>query len=40
MNRDYRDTPIADAEFRYYESIARLIADNPTVTLSDLRRAH
>jgi hypothetical protein len=40
MNRDCRDKAIADAEFAYYESIARLIVDNPTVTLSDLRRQH
>jgi hypothetical protein len=40
MNRDCRDKAIADTEFAYYESIARLIADNPTVTLSDLRRQH
>jgi hypothetical protein len=35
MNRDCRDKAIADTEFAYYESIARLIADNPTVTLSE-----
>lgn len=30
----------ADTEFTYYESIAKLIVDAPTVSLAELRKAH
>jgi hypothetical protein len=30
----------ADAEFSFYESIAKLIVDNPTVSLAELRKQH
>jgi len=40
MNRTELDKAIAAKEFEYLESIAKLIADNPTVTLADLRQQH
>jgi hypothetical protein len=30
----------ADVEFAFYESIAKLIVDNPGVTLAGLRKQH
>jgi len=30
----------ADAEFWHYESIAKLIVDNPCISLAELRRIH
>jgi hypothetical protein len=40
MNRESLNKTIDGAKFSYYESIAKLIVDNPTVSLSDLRRLH
>lgn len=40
MNRDSLNKAIDDAKFSYYEGIARLIFDNPTVSLPDLRKQH
>jgi hypothetical protein len=40
MNRDSLNKAIDSAKFSYYESIAKLIVDNPTVSLADLRVKH
>jgi hypothetical protein len=40
MSRESLTNAINAATMAHYESIARLIVDNPTVTLSDLRRQH
>jgi hypothetical protein len=40
MNRETLNKAIDDAKFSFYESIAKLIVDNPTVTLAELRRQH
>jgi hypothetical protein len=40
MNRDSLNKAIDSAKFSYYESIAKLIVDNPAVSLADLRKQH
>jgi hypothetical protein len=40
MNRTELDKAIAAKEFEYLESIAKLVADNPTVKLADLRQQY
>jgi hypothetical protein len=40
MNRDSLTKAIDSAKFSYYEGIARLIVENPTVSLADLRKQH
>jgi hypothetical protein len=40
MNREFLTKAIADAKTAYFESIARLIVENPTVKLTDLRRKY
>ena len=40
MNRDTLTKAIDSAKFSYYESIAKLIVDNPAVSLADLRKQH
>lgn len=40
MNKSSLKKARADAEFRYYKSIAKLIVDNPAVSLAELRKAH
>jgi hypothetical protein len=40
MNKADLKKAHAEAEFRYYESIAKLIVDNPTNSLADLRKQH
>jgi hypothetical protein len=40
MSRDSLTKAITDAKFNYYESIAKLIVDNPTVSLAALRQQH
>jgi len=37
MTREFLAKAIADAKTAYFESIARLIVENPTVTLAELR---
>jgi hypothetical protein len=40
MNKTELTKAFADAEFAFYESIAKLIVDNPTVSLAKLRNQH
>jgi hypothetical protein len=40
MNKADLKKAFADAEFAFYESIAKLIADNPAVSLAELRKRH
>lgn len=40
MNREILNKAIDDARFSYYESIAKLIVDNPAVSLAGLRKQH
>ena len=40
MNRDSLNKAIDSAKFSYYESIAKLIVENPAVKLADLRRQY
>lgn len=40
MNREILNKAIDSAKFSYYESIAKLIVDNPAVSLADLRKQH
>ena len=40
MSRESLTKAITDAMMTHYESIVRLIVENPTVSLGDLRRAH
>ena len=40
MTREFLSKAIADAKTAYLESIARLIIENPTVTLAELRRKY
>jgi hypothetical protein len=40
MNRDSLNKAIDSAKFSYYESIAKLIVDNPAISLADLRKQH
>jgi hypothetical protein len=40
MSREKLTKAITDATMSYLESIARLIAENPTIRLADLRRFH
>ena len=40
MNKSDLKKARADAEFTYYESIAKLIVDNPCISLAELRRVH
>jgi hypothetical protein len=40
MNKADLAEAFADAEFAFYESIAKLIVDNPDVLLADLREKH
>ena len=40
MNRDSLNKAIDSARFSYYEGIARIIVDTPTVSLPDLRVKH
>jgi hypothetical protein len=40
MNRNSLTKAIDSAKFSYYESIVRLIVDNPGVSLADLRKQH
>jgi hypothetical protein len=40
MNRTELEKAVAAKEFEFYESIARLIVDNPAVRLADLRKQH
>ena len=40
MNKTELGKAKAAAEFEFYESIAKLIVDNPDVSLADLRKQH
>jgi hypothetical protein len=40
MNKTELGEAKAAAEFEFYESIARIIVDNPEVSLADLRKQH
>jgi hypothetical protein len=40
MNKAKLKKAFDDAKFSFYESIAKLIVDNPTVSLADLRKQH
>jgi hypothetical protein len=40
MNKTELEKAKAAAEFEFYESIAKLIVDNPTVSLADLCKQH
>lgn len=40
MNKAELQKACDDAKFSFYESIAKLIVNNPTVSLADLRRRH
>jgi len=40
MNKADLKKAFADAEFSFYESIAKLIVGNPTVSLAALREKH
>jgi hypothetical protein len=40
MNKADLAEAFADAEFAFYESIAKLMVDNPDVSLADLREKH
>lgn len=40
MNKTELEKAKAAAEVEFYESIAKLIVDNPTVSLADLRKQH
>lgn len=40
MNKTELRKAFADAEFAFYESIAKLIVDNPTVSLAKLCNQH
>lgn len=40
MNKEILNKAIDSAKFSYYESIAKLIVDNPAVSLADLRKRH
>jgi hypothetical protein len=40
MNRDELKRAIDDERIEYYKGIAKLIADNPKLSLEELRRKH
>jgi hypothetical protein len=40
MNKAELRKAFDDAKFSFYESIAKLIVDNPTVSLAELRKQH
>ncbi len=40
MNRDQLEEAIATERFEYYRSIAKLILDNPELSLEELRSKH
>jgi hypothetical protein len=40
MNRESLAKAIDDAKVSYYEGIAKLIGDNPAISLADLRVKH
>lgn len=40
MNRDQLEEAIATERFEYYRSIAKLILDNPELSLEELRWKH
>jgi hypothetical protein len=40
MNREILNKAIDSAKFSYFESIAKLIVDNPAISLADLRKQH
>ena len=40
MNKTELEKAKAAAEFEFYESIAKLIVDNPTLSLAALRKRH
>jgi hypothetical protein len=40
MNKAELKRAFDDAKLSFYESIAKLIVDNPTVSLAELRRLH
>jgi hypothetical protein len=40
MNKAELKKTFDDAKFSFYESIAKLIVDNPTVSLAGLRKQH
>lgn len=40
MNRDQLEEAIATERYKYYRAIAKLIVDNPELSLKDLRIKH